>query len=550
MGDIRQLLREAGSTFKGKAVTCPIHNDKNPSAGIIQGTDGKERFSCRVCNITEDYIGLKALLENVPVGDLLKAEKKPVEEKKLETYTIQQLEQTYNCTRAHKYKNQDGKIEMIVLRLELPERKIFIQCSPYGNLWVKKKPSGKLPLYNKGTVLNSDTVLIVEGEKCVEYAHNLGIVATTSSGGSGASKFSDWSILKGKQIAIWPDNDEPGKKYLAGVKSELDSLGFDYSVIDPDEIGCEPGFDIVDFMETIEDKKKAYELILGNSKSFSASDNFFSHIEDLQDNGVGSLEGPWDILQSSKYLIPGVMILCGSPGSGKTWLSLQLYLHLFLNGDKVVAYELEEDRNYYLFRLLAQYFGKPELSDLDKIVSDKSLINFLKPHSDMISELSKTIFEAPDRQVNMNEMIEWVETQAKDGAKFILIDPVTAMASEDKPWIADEQFILAVKTIANKYRTRVMLVTHPKGGQNKTFGLDSLAGGQAYNRFSQIILWIDNMDGAKLCKCEDSKGYTEEEYVNKTLYVLKGRGNQMKQNELGLMFRADTLTFEEKGYLK
>jgi len=67
-----------------------------------------------------------------------------------------------------------------------------------------------------------ESIFIVEGEKCVDLARTkLGIVATTNPGGSGSSNL--WKTpafakpVKGKNIAIIPDNDEPGEKHVATV---------------------------------------------------------------------------------------------------------------------------------------------------------------------------------------------------------------------------------------------------------------------------------------------------------------------------------------------
>jgi ATP-dependent exoDNAse (exonuclease V) alpha subunit len=55
-------------------------------------------------------------------------------------------------------------------------------------------------------------VLIVEGEKTAEAARALlpEYAVVTWSGGCGAVQKSDWSVLKNRDVTIWPDNDKPG----------------------------------------------------------------------------------------------------------------------------------------------------------------------------------------------------------------------------------------------------------------------------------------------------------------------------------------------------
>jgi putative DNA primase/helicase len=58
-------------------------------------------------------------------------------------------------------------------------------------------------------------VLLVEGEETADAAAKLfpDHVAVTSSGGSDAAGKADWSPLLGRHVVIWPDNDEPGRRY-------------------------------------------------------------------------------------------------------------------------------------------------------------------------------------------------------------------------------------------------------------------------------------------------------------------------------------------------
>ena len=74
----------------------------------------------------------------------------------------------------------------------------------YGLEQLKEKPDAK--------------VLIVEGEKTAEAARTLlsDYAVITWSGGCGAVNKTDWSVLKDKDITIWPDNDKPG--FNAAIK--------------------------------------------------------------------------------------------------------------------------------------------------------------------------------------------------------------------------------------------------------------------------------------------------------------------------------------------
>ena len=65
---------------------------------------------------------------------------------------------------------------------------------------------------------------VTEGEKAADAIRELGLVATTSAGGSSAAAKTDWSPLAGKTVVVCPDNDEPGEKYGNQVASILVEL--------------------------------------------------------------------------------------------------------------------------------------------------------------------------------------------------------------------------------------------------------------------------------------------------------------------------------------
>jgi len=72
------------------------------------------------------------------------------------------------------------------------------------------------PLYGLDRLAKAPNlpVLIVEGEKTADAAQRLlpRAVCMTWPGGSNAVGKADWSPLKGRRVAVWPDADEPGRR--------------------------------------------------------------------------------------------------------------------------------------------------------------------------------------------------------------------------------------------------------------------------------------------------------------------------------------------------
>jgi uncharacterized protein (DUF927 family) len=95
-----------------------------------------------------------------------------------------------------------------------------------GNLqdrtgWHCMAPPSPRPIYGLDRLAaRPDThVLVAEGEKAADAAEALfpDMVAVTSQGGSRAPDQSDWSPMRGRNVTVWPDNDQAGAHYAAKV---------------------------------------------------------------------------------------------------------------------------------------------------------------------------------------------------------------------------------------------------------------------------------------------------------------------------------------------
>jgi putative DNA primase/helicase len=113
------------------------------------------------------------------------------------------------------YYNDDGTLAFEVLRFEKPGHKKAIRTRGTYN--------PKL-LYNAKTAVNYNPVFVVEGEACVEAlkAPNINLHnAVSNPGGAGKWRNEHSQALKGKNIIILPDNDDPGKAHAAKVAASV-----------------------------------------------------------------------------------------------------------------------------------------------------------------------------------------------------------------------------------------------------------------------------------------------------------------------------------------
>ncbi len=146
----------------------------------------------------------------------------------------------------------------------------------------------------------------------------------------------------------------------------------------------------------------------------------------------------------------------------------------------------------------------------------------------------------------------WVEERAKAGYEIIMIDPVTAVQPGGKVWEQDQQFIFRVKTIARRYNTRIILVTHPRKGQKPVMvGLDDMAGGAAYQRFSHTVLLIERNDKDEEMGVRTSVHSMPEAITpSRILRIAKARNGPGAGKRIAFNFNGDTLRFDELGLVE
>ena len=105
-----------------------------------------------------------------------------------------------------------------------------------GLRWRWNSVPAPRPLYNlhKLAARPDAPVVICEGEKSADAAERIfpESVATTSPSGANAADRSDWSVLRGRKVLVWPDDDEPGCAYARKVSAILAALDCDVSMID------------------------------------------------------------------------------------------------------------------------------------------------------------------------------------------------------------------------------------------------------------------------------------------------------------------------------
>ncbi|MCZ7649286.1 MAG: AAA family ATPase [Planctomycetota bacterium] len=584
-----RVLSDAGAAFKGNVCGCPFHDDKHASAGIYQADDGGWRFKCQAagCGFGGDVLDVRAKLSGTNRGEEIRRlrgvefgeplpsaaspTRPPVVHRTLEALKAaaerSDREAGGKVKVAHVYRGADGKPALIVLRLERPDgSKAFRQCRPEGDGYAMQAPPKPWPLYSLARVQESELVIVVEGEKAAGALQRFGFTATTSAAGAGKARYADWAPLAGKTVYLWPDADpvdpktgkRTGLEHMRDVAGILDALPTKPAAvywIDPDRLGLPDKGDAADFVELHGvDAAELVQEVLRQAVPLGPLSELESELADAVAGRRFAVPLPWTILSTStRALLPGtVTILCGSPGATKSLCTLQALRYWISNGNKAVALELEDGKTYHLRRALAQIAENSDLTrddwcreHPDEVEAAKAAaraeLESLQPCLDVLPQDTKPTPEA---------FLAWIARAAESGNRIIAIDPVTFMQRGKTPWTADETFLLGAKRIIEAHGASLFLVTHPRkmpaGAKPGAMSIDDLAGGVAYSRFAQTILYL-SAHTPKAAHVRTSCGVSTVTH-NRTLTVFKarnGRGREWEQN--AFQFDGTTLTLHELG---
>lgn len=562
-------LKSAGSKFKGDSCTCVFHEDTHPSAQVKQGSDGTYRFTCFVCFWFGDVFDVRAKLRGVPLGDVLKEVREfepPVKPRPTVYPTLEALIATYQDVEAvYRYTNPETlAIELAVIRYRANGRKAFAQCSPCTGGWIKARPAGKLPLYNRARVINSSTVIVVEGEKVVHAITTIGHIATTSPMGAGKAHEADWTPLRSKTVYLWPDNDpvDPksghsvGVEHMKTVQRILETLDCTLYWIEPADLELAPKADAFDFIEAMkdgqrQDKHLAVKMVLDDARPLGAARDLEARLELIASGKWVNIAWPWPcVTDQMQALLPGtVTALCGEPGAGKSFWLLESFVHWHIAGDKVALFMLEDDRTYHLQRVLAQLEGNSNLTQVTWIaLNSETVKQSFANQRDILNSFGRVLYDAPDQQVSLDQLADWFEQRCQDGVQISGIDSVTAAIASEKPWIDDQKFMFRVKETAKRYRSRLVYAVHPRISTGKAGAtLSRLAGGAAYSRFSHSVAWlVRHSPPVTNTIFSETEGQRKVTY-DRSLNLTKARNGKGAGGQIAFHLNAGSLRFEEHG---
>ena len=210
---------------------CPAHNDKTPSLSITEAADGKTLLRCHAGCDTPAIVAAIALT----VSDLFP-------DKPQRNGAARQI------VAEHSYQEENGNELFQVVRY-FP--KDFRQRRKVNGKWVWNLEGVKRVLYRLPEITHDlaqgFTIFVCEGEKDVEEMVKRGLSATCNSGGAGKWEGSYSETLRGADVVIIADKDDPGRKHARLVATKLDGKAKRVRVIELPDVNGKPVKDAHDF---------------------------------------------------------------------------------------------------------------------------------------------------------------------------------------------------------------------------------------------------------------------------------------------------------------
>lgn len=283
------------------------------------------------------------------------------------------------------YKNIDGEILFYVDRFINPGGKKEFRPISWDGKKQHYKKRDILALYGAELLKYNDRVLVVEGEKAADAARQLlpQLATVTWQGGSNAVKNGDWKLLEGKTVYLMPDNDAPGfkaMKELVNLLPECTLYWLDTSILgEGEDIADNIAPDVISSL--FENKELIKEPLIKEGRCT---------LDILKANIAGFKDSFIDVaLGGEKFVslkVPGISVIEGRSGHGKSTLMYNMALDLLKQGKHVAIFNYEMTNVEVFTRLLMAARG--EQLDID---GAKNYCKFIEDAAEGLSEEAKVL---------------------------------------------------------------------------------------------------------------------------------------------------------------
>lgn len=149
------------------------------------------------------------------------------------------------------YVDEDGRRLFQTVRFATGQPR-FLQRRPDGNGgWIWNLEGARRVLYRLPELLmtpDDDLIWVVEGEKDVDEMISRGLAATCNPMGAGKWQADYSEALRGREVAVIADNDEPGRRHAAIIAQVLAGIARSVTIVElPGGAENKRGYDVSDY---------------------------------------------------------------------------------------------------------------------------------------------------------------------------------------------------------------------------------------------------------------------------------------------------------------
>lgn len=510
-------LKGVKKTLDGYIALCPAHDDNTPSLSIADGDNGKVMLHCFAgCKYEDIRRALQSEPNAVPIRSVKISNTKKSQAFSTAEQAIKSLENNMGPHACKwEYHNSTGETICYVIRWDLREGKTFRPISMSNGNWHVGSCAELRPLYKLREIAESETIYICEGEKAADAVASLGLVATTSLGGSNAAAKSDWGPLGGKTCVVLPDNDSSGRTYANTVARLAGLLDMKPKTIKfLDLPGLPEKGDAVDWLEgqadlgTAELKNKL--LMLTSEKGYQPP---FVKVGPALVSFDTIEAVPVEWLWESRVALGTITLIAGMPGVGKSFLTCDMAARIS-NGET-----LPHDHHGHMGSvIIAPAEDSPEhvlKPRLEAFKANTEHIHLLKG----VYETTKSgeVVILPFKLGDLKELREALRRLGN--CKLVIIDPIGSfLGDQDSHRDTEVRAILTpLNQLAVEFHVAIVLVAHLRKAVSANAD-DMVLGSRAFTGVARTVLHL----------AADSKDPTRR-------ILVPGKSNLAKQGD-GLAF--------------
>lgn len=382
----------------------------------------------------------------------------------------------------HEYQQTDGTPAFWRWRVRKEDGEKVIRPMHWnGSSYVAGEPeapaAGRL-LYCLPELLDADAaavMLIVEGEKCADALHKLGLTVTTS-GSAVSANGADWTPLRGRHCVLWPDHDEPGCKYMAEVAAKLRAVECTVERIDVAVLGLPDKGDCVDWLAQHPQAKAADVLALARIASTEPMDGsprvILTRGDAVQPVAVDWLWNGW--LAAGKLHLIG-----GAPGTGKTTIAAALAACVTCGGRWPDGTQAEQGRVVF-------WSGEDDVADTLNPRLRAAGADMTRVH--MVGGVQEDGHRYPfDPARDMDALGAALATLSD--VRLIVLDPIVSAVSGDSHKNAEvRRGLQPVVDMAQKLGAALLGVTHFSKGTSGRDPVERITGSLAFAALARLVI--------------------------------------------------------------